>query len=407
MLISESDVIVAMKELAVKLKNIFLKHKEIILSVLMLLIIPSISSYILGYTYSTHSVRNIPTIIVDHDNSTLSESFVKQVNTNEVFNVTKYSQSDDDIKNLIERGNVIVGIIIPKEFSKDLIDGKAPKMMIIYDGAQMSAVSAAKTRAAEILGTIKASYLIKVGEGKTGIMPAVAKNNVIPIQSNPIFLGNPTRSTANFILQGMLIGIDQIGIIILGVLIVKEKENPISLLSKSIGFGIIGAISILFSLIIQIKYFEMPYKGSIVGGITLTILFSIVTINLGVLFKLILKDKLSAVKNSGLIISGTTLITGYTFPLMAMPDIFKKLAKFIPFLYYGGSMRDLSLLGLNFNDILPEVYDLIKYLVITWIVMLIILAIKKVLIKRNLLKYKIAKKIVKRRRKYEIAKAHR
>lgn len=98
MLILESDVIVAMKELAVKLKNIFSKHKEIILPVLMLLIIPSISSYILGYTYSAHSVRNIPTIIVDHDNSTLSQSFVKQVNTNEIFNVTNYSQSDDDVK---------------------------------------------------------------------------------------------------------------------------------------------------------------------------------------------------------------------------------------------------------------------------------------------------------------------
>lgn len=61
--------------------------------------------------------------------------------------------------------------------------------MICYDGSQMSAVSASKTRIAEILGTIKVSYLMKLGEGKLGIMPQEIKNNIIPIQTDSVFLG--------------------------------------------------------------------------------------------------------------------------------------------------------------------------------------------------------------------------
>ncbi|OOM82592.1 inner membrane transport permease YbhS [Clostridium puniceum] len=406
MLISESDVTVNMKETVVKFKNLFLRFKEIIISIILILIIPSISSYILGYTYSAHVVKNIPTVIVDHDNSSLSENFVGQINTNEVFKVTNYSDSDNDIKNLMDRGNVVVGIIIPQEFSKDLFAGKAPKIMILYDGAQMSAVSAAKTRIAEILGTIKASYLIKIGESKLGLMPEVVKNNIIPIQSNAIFVGNPTKSTANFIIQGMLIGIAQTGIIVLGVLMVKEKENYLLLLIKSIGFGLIGAISILLPLIIQFKYFGMPYKGSIMAAATLTILFSITTINLGVLFKLIAKNKLSAVSTSTMIISSTVLLSGYTFPLMAMPNLFKNISKIIPFLYYGIPMRDLSLLGLSFHDVLPQLYYLVQYMIFTWIAILVILIIKRVLKRNYNLKKEIWNKVMHRRNGDESSKVH-
>jgi ABC-2 type transport system permease protein len=406
LLILESDVIVNMKKVVVKFKNFFLGNREIVISVLLLLLIPSISSYILGYTYSSHLVENIPTIIVDHDNSTLSKNFVNQINTNEVFNVTNYSDSNDDLKDLMDKGSVVVGIIIPEEFSKDLLDGKAPKIMIFYDGAQMSAVSAAKTRIAEILGTIKVSYLMSIGEGKLGIMPGVVKNNIMPIQSNSILLGNPTKSTANFIIQGMLIGIAQTGLVVLGVLMVKEKENYLLLLTKSICFGFIGAVSILLALMIQFNYFQMPYKGSIRAAIILTILFSITTINLGILFNLISKNKLSAATTSSLIISSTVLLSGYTFPLMAMPDLFKNISKFIPFLYYGIPMRDLSLLGLSFTDILPQIYSLALFIILTWIAMLLILLAKKLLMSNHCFKNKIWNKFIHRSDGDESSKVH-
>lgn len=388
-----------MKEIVLKLKERFIKSKEIIVSVMLLLIIPAISSYALGYTYSEHVVKNVPTMIVDHDDSTLSKNFITQINTNEVFNVVNYSENDNDVKNSMDEGKVVVGIIIPANFAKDLNDGKAPKIMICYDGSQMSAVSASKTRIAEILGTIKVSYLMKIGEGKLGIMPQEIKNNIIPIQTDSVFLGNSARSTANFLLQGMLIGIAQIGIISLGALIVKEKENYFFLLIKSIIFGLIGSISIFLLMFIQYKYFQMPYRGSVKAAIALTITFSITMINLGILFRLIIKNKLEAVSSSSLMASSFVLLSGYTFPLMAAPEMFKKLSKIIPFLYYGIPMRDLSLLGLNFNNL----YYLIKYMIFTWIIMLVILLIKSILKKRTNIKEKILNKVIRRRKKDEVS----
>ena len=220
-----------------------------------------------------------------------------------------------------------------------------------------------------------------------------------------ILVGNPTRSTANFIIQGMLIGIAQTGIVVLGVLMVKEAENYLMLLIKSIGFGVIGAISILLPLGIQFKYFGMPYKGSFMAAVALTMLFSITTVNLGVLLKLIKKSKLSAVNTTTKIMSATVLLTGYTFPLMSMPDVFKNVAKFIPFLYYGIPMRDLSLIVLSFNDVLPQIYYLTKYMIFTWIAMLVIILIKRIL-KSNYFKEEIFNKVIHRRNGDESSKIH-
>lgn len=395
-----------MKETIVKVKNIFVKFKEIIICVLLLLTIPSMCSYFLEYTFINHSVKNIPTIIVDHDNSSLSKNIVKQIKTNETFNVTNNSNNDEDIKKLIEKGEVVTGVIIPERFSKDVLDGKSPKVMIFYDGTEMLASSSAKTKMAEIFGTIRAGYLINVQEGKLGVLPKQATSNAIPIKFNSILVGNPEKSVANFLIQGMVIGICQVGMVIIGAIVIKENDNYILLLIKGIGFGLIGAISIFLALIIEFKYFAMPYRGSIIAAVPLTILFSIIIVNLGIIFRLILKDKLSAASNGGLIIQAAVLMTGYTFPLMSMPDIMKIVSKAFPFFYYGFPMRDLSLLGVSFNDVLPQIYCLVNYLILTWIVMLIICIFKRVLKKDYNLKNKILNKFLHRGNGIESSKIH-
>lgn len=403
MLTLESDVVINMQDMKSKFNKIILKNKEILISIMLLLVIPIASSFILGYEFSGHQIGHVPTVIVDHDNSTLSASLVKQINTNDTFNVTNYSENNDDVKNLIDKGNVAVGIIIPDDFSKDLIEGKAPKIMVIYDGSQMSAVGATKGKISEVLGTIKAGYLISLEEGKLGLMPDVAKSSVVPIQYNSRFIGNPTKNTPNFMLEGLVIAITQIGIVILGIIISDEK-NYLWLLIKGIICGLIGSIAISVALMIQVKYFGVPYNGSFPAGIILTILYSIGMTNIGILIGVLTKDKASAISSSMGLVSATILLSGYTFPVLAMPDIFTSISKYVPFLYYGIPLRDLSLMGSSFNDILPNVYWLIKLTVIMWISILIVFILKNgyKYIKEN----KRWNLVLKRRCKDEASKVH-
>lgn len=330
-----------------------------------------------------HQVQHIPTIIVDHDNSQFSKMLINEIKTNEIFNVTNYSDRDEDVKDLIGQEKVRVGVIIPKDFSKDLTSGNGPKVLICYDGTQMSVTSAAKARMSEILLTIKTGYLKKVVEGKLGVMPEVSQNYVLPMYFNYRLLNNPTRNYINFFIPGMIISIIQVSLVMLGVDIVRKDEKKYSWLwIKGILGGLLGVISIGISLGIQFKYFAVPFRGTVNGAIILTLLFCIGMVNYGVLIRLILPEKILALQVASIPVLFTTILAGFTFPLFAMPSYFQEIAKFLPFLYYGEPIRDLCLKNIGIEYILPQINWLFKFVLYMWIASFGVFMLKKIIKKR-------------------------
>lgn len=367
-----------MKEKLVDLIKISLKIKNLFMTFLFVLGIPVMCSFILGYQMKYHQIQHIPTVIVDHDNSQFSKMLINEINTNEIFNITSYSEKDQDVKTLIDQEKARVGVIIPESFSKDLVNGNAPKVLVFYDGSQMGVTSAAKARMSEILLTIKTGYLKKVVEGKLGIMPEVSKNYVLPMYFNYRLLNNPTKNYINFFIPGMIISIIQVSLVMLGIDIVREDEKIyLWLWIKGILGGIVGVISILLSMGIQFKYFEVPFRGSMKGAIILTVLYCIGLVNYGVLVRLILPEKIAALQVGAISILPTTILAGFTFPLIAMPKIFQDFSVILPFLYYGEAIRDLCLKDISFQYVIPQIHWLFKFVLNMWIASLAVFMFKK------------------------------
>lgn len=344
-----------------------LKLKHMILPIVMLLTVPCVSSLIFGYEFSAHKVSRVPTVIVNHDDSSLAQSLVNLIKTNESFNVVAYSENNDDVKSLIDNGTAAVGVIIPPDFAKDLTNGNSPKVIVFYDGAQTSLASASKGKIGEILNTIKSGFLVSIGEAKLGIMPEVAANNIVPIRYNSRLLGNPTSSMTNFFIQGMLLNMIQIGLVIATILVINKDDNYKVICAKTTIMGLIASISTLVSIYIQYKYFAVPFRGSITAAITLTIIYDISMSSFGAMLNLSKKgNKIEAIDSSA-IVASTMMFAGYTFPILAMPSIFSKIAKYVPFAYYALPLRDLTLVGGNLQDVLPDIYWLLKFLIFMWI----------------------------------------
>lgn len=342
--------------------------KNIIIPISMLMIIPSAASIIFRYEYINPQVTNIPTVIVNHDDTLTTETLVNQIKTNETFNVAFYSENDEDVKKLIDEGKAAMGLIIPKDFSKDLIDGKAPKIMTFYDGAQLSLVGNARGKIAEVLGTIKASYLISIGQGKLGIMPEVSKSNVIPIQYNSKLIGNSTKNMAQYVVQGIVLTIIQLGTVITGILFVNREDSYGFIWIKGIIISLIGVLSTFIAIAIQYKYLGIPYRGSIKSAIMLTVLFNIGMTNFGIMLNILKKgEKVGAISSTG-VVATTLMITGYTFPVIAMSNVMAQISKYVPFSHYVMPMRNLSLIGGNFEDVLPDISWLFRFVIVMWIV---------------------------------------
>lgn len=366
-----------MKDKIFNFIKISLKLKGIFIFIFFIFIIPITCSFILGSEMHEGEIKNIPTIIVDHDNSSYSQMLVKEIKYNEVFNVNNYGENDYDVKTSIEKGKASVGVIIPQSFSKDLTEGNAPKVLVFYDGSQMSITSTAKSRMDEILLSIKTAYIQQTMQGKLGIMPEVSRNYMLPMYFNYRILNNPARNYSNFLNIGMLISITQVCIVMLGAVIPKKEKYYLSIWIKSILAGLAGAASTLLTLWIQVKYFGVPFRGTPKEVIILTTVFSMAIASYGVLVRLIITQELLSIQVSAVTMLPTSVLGGYTFPLLAMPKFFQNLSNILPFVHYADPMRRLFLVGIEMKYIVPEIIWFVKFTLSMWLFSLVIFYIKK------------------------------
>lgn len=337
-----------------------LKHKYMVIPIIILLTLPSAVSIVLGLEFCKNPVNNVPTILINHDDSSTINSLIQMIEDNDVFNVVIHSENDDDIRTYMDNGTVMAGLIIPENFSDNLINGKEAVILSFVDGSVTSPASSAKGAISETLSTLKSGYLMKLAEGKLGMTPQNAKNLISPMGYNYRFLGNPAKNMAIFMVEGLVLNCVQIAIAITGAFI-GEKKNYIKLIGKGTIIGLLGAISAYFCMYIQVVYFNVPYRGSVLGGVLMTIFCSLGWAYFGILLNYSKKgNKLEAASSCG-IVSMTMLLSGYTFPVLAMPDIFSKFEGLMPNTHYIIPLRDISLLGFTYRDVSSHVIWLVKF----------------------------------------------
>lgn len=334
----------------------------------MLFLIPVSLSFLFGYTIEAKQVKNIPTVIIDHDNSDISRTITEEIKSNEIFNIVSYSEKDSEIEEYIENGKASVGVIIPKSFSKDLVAGKGPDILVFYDGSQMSVASSAKGRMTEILLTIKTGYLKNVMEGKLNILPSQSIKSAQPMYFSYRLLNNPTKNYVNFLLPGMLIAIIQVGLVMIGADRVKEENEKFKYcIFKALTWGALGTISIIITLWVQYRFFDMPYKGTFLGGLLLSFIYSTAMVSFGMLFMNVIPNKLLATQIAAICVLPTSVLGGYTFPLMAMPEFFQNLGSLLPYVHFAEPIRDLILKDISISYIMKDILWMIRFLIIIWL----------------------------------------
>ncbi len=341
------------------------RHPKRVMTFLVFIVVPLATGLILGYEMSSNVATAIPTVVVDHDHSDFSRSVIEYVDQSNYFNVVEEAQNDERVEAALYDRAAYVGLIIPENFYSDMREGKAPKILTVYDGSSLAVISSSKSAMSEILLTLKAGYMIKVYEGKMSIAPASVRNHAVPIDATYRLLFNPTRNFRNFILPGMLAALIQVGIACMGAERASETRGKELAFSEHLmiilKWGSLGAVSIALTLTEQYLLFDMPYRGTILGGTAMTVLFSCVVFSIGYLAGSILSDRMFASQVAAVIVLPSTILGGYTWPVLAMPPFFQAFARMIPFYYYGNTIRDLCLKELAFRHVLPDLQILVIF----------------------------------------------
>ncbi len=366
------------RKLLIALYKFKKKHPKFVMVTLVFIIVPVVTGSIMGYEMQSDSPVTIPTVIVNHDDSNFSMNFVEYVKQTETFSVTAYADSDEEARLMIKNGEVYAGVIIPKNFYRDMRNGKAPDILLLYDSTQLAVLSVSKTAMSEIMLTLKAGYMKNVFAGKLNVVPEQIMNEVQPVSVSYRNLFNPAKSFRYYLLPGYLCAIIQVGISMFGAErgfeYRKSRSLFLSFVQVSI-WSLFASLAIILCLSVQFIFFDLPYRGSITAGVLLIVLYSYSITCTGYIVGSIVPDRMFSVQLAALLVLPTSILAGYSYPLTAMPEIMQKVAQFLPYTYLSMDIRALCLKDMGLEHIADDLKVLFIYAAVE---ILIIFAVKLV-----------------------------
>ncbi len=334
-------------------------------------VFPIMMLLLLGYA-ATNDVRNIPLAVYDQDKSDASRMLLDAYRAADYFNFAFEVASSEEIEKLIDSGAARAAIIIPPDYSEQ-INGNIPAQIgFIIDGSDPTLASTALS-AATLIGQSKGVELVQqrmLMTGKSGL------SNVIDIRTQVWY--NPEMVSAYYMIPGLIGMILQfLTTILTATSIVRERERgtieqlivtPLKpwelVVGKITPYIIIAFADTIEVLIAGALIFHVPINGSISLLLLLSALFLVTTLGIGLFISTVANTQQEAMLTTMFTIMPSIFLSGFFFPLAAMPQVLQIISYGVPLRYFLIIARGIVLKGVGVEAIYPEVIALSIFAVV-------------------------------------------
>ncbi len=325
----------------------------------MLIVIPMMQLMIYGYGINT-DVKHLPTYVYDQDRSYLSRRLVDSFTQSDYFTVKTRATSLAEVYSALDKGLAQSVLIIPPDFTANLLKKKRAQVQLIIDGTDSTPANVALNSSQAIVNAFMQNE---------GLIPV----QVLPIDFRPRLWYNPDLKSTYFMLPGLIGLVLQFLVpMITATAIVREKERgnieqllvtPIKpyelILGKIIPYIFVG-IFIATSIITTMHLlFVVPIHGSIITLFVLTLVYLVVCLGIGLWASTVADNQQQASQMVMFFAMPSILLSGFIFPIAAMPVWVQGISYFIPMTYFLKIVRGIILKGLGFYDLMPQVWPLL------------------------------------------------
>ena len=339
----------------------FLQLSRDRLTFAMILGIPTMQIIIFGFLVQTQ-VRHLPTVVWDQSRTTASRELAQRLENTQNFLIIGQVASSTEVDQAIGSGRAQAALVIPVEYARDLKRGRTASAQLLIDAQDpMTATSA-------IAGGQAASLATAIALRPTAPPP-------VDLRVRPRY--NPALRDAVFIVPGLIGVVLTITLVLVTAMsLVKEREQgtleqlivtPISrqtvIVGKIAPFVIIGLVQTTVVLVLGKLIFDIPFRGSLVLLYACTLAFMIAMLGLGILMSTVARTQGQALQMGMLILFPSILLSGFIFPLAAMPLVARVAGMLFPVTHYLTILRGILLKGVGLDALWPSALTLVVFAV--------------------------------------------
>lgn len=323
-----------------------------------MILMPVIQLILFGYAISTE-IRQVPVTVFDQSHDELTAKITNRLLASEYFRLYESVNSYNDIGKHFRQGKGKLAVIYPPRFAEEA----DASIQLLADATDPNEATQLVSYAAAII----ASELPEGRKAFTGMADGLSPSGITPVVH---LLYNPMMKGAyNFVPGVMGLILILICALMTSVGIVREKEtgtmeillvSPLKpvyiILAKAIPYLLFSMINVISILLLSYYLLKLPIAGSVSLLLSLSALYALVSLCLGLLISTVVNTQQAAMLISGvLLMLPVILLSGMMFPIENMPAILQWVSHIIPAKWYIIAVKDVMIKGLPAASILREI----------------------------------------------------
>lgn len=349
----------------------------IILSIVM----PLLLSVIFLWIYGSGMVRELPVAVFDEDKSELSRTMIEAIRSSSAMDVVESFNSIDEIKKAFQAGKIQGAFYFPDNMERDLKRNQQVFPVIFKNSQNIICSGFLLKESLTIFKTFNGGVLLKKFRSK-GLTEDQAMSIIKPVNVDGNTLFNANFNYKNFLSPGIILAQFQLLFMISGILLLTREYERKSLRavyfisSKNVFLIFIAkllvilcisgiAIGLVFSVLF--KFFGI-FMYNVPLTYAVTMFYVMVSVVFGMGIGALIGNTLVATEIAVFLGIPAFILSGYTFPLWAVPGFLSACAQILPFKHFFTLYFKVAQMNTPPAALIPEVSSLLMLALIPAVV---------------------------------------
>ncbi|MCW3847863.1 ABC transporter permease [Sphingomonas sp. LB-2] len=319
--------------------------------------IPLVQLFLFGFAIN-NDPRHLRAALEVNDHSAFTRSIEGSLRASSYFDLQPAGTRPGAGEEMLRRGEVQFLIVIPPDFSRDLVRGEHPQLLVVADATDPAATGGATA-------AVQQAVMSGLGHDLIGSLAPLAPRPP-PVDVVVQRRYNPEGITSHNIVPGLLaIVLSMTMVMLTSVSVARERErgtmenllamplHPLEvMLGKILPYVFIGATQTTIIVAAAQLIFQVPFFGPVWLLALATLVFITVSLLLGFTLSTFAQTQLQAMQMSFFYILPSILLSGFMFPFRGMPGWAQTIGECIPVTHFLRVVRGVMLKGWGVGEAL-------------------------------------------------------
>ena len=325
--------------------------------------IPIIQLVLFGFAINSDP-KALPAAVLLADHGPHGRTILQAIQNSGYFTLVRHVQTEIEAHDVLARGDVQFVVQIPENFTRDLIRGDRPTILVEADATDPAATSNA-------IGSLQTALRTALQHDLTGPLAFLSPDNPpIELRIHPRY--NPEAVTQYNIVPGLMgVVLTMTMVMITGLAITRERERgtmetmlsmptrPLEvMIGKIVPYILVGYVQVGLILIAARFLFHVPMVGNLLLLLVVALTFIAANLAMGLTFSTIAKNQLQAMQMSFFFFLPSLLLSGFMFPFRGMPQWAQALGELFPLTHFLRIVRGILLKGNGVDEVMLQLWQI-------------------------------------------------